>query len=290
MNRVLLLLAGILLASAGFAQTDTTKQDGVDTVKVGNFIIIRKNKDKDKSVSEPNTKKYVFNVEIEDGYRRRRNNTNVTTNWLILDLGFANWRDETDYSSPEVMNSAYLHRAPTDAPYTKNDFALRNVKSSNVNIWLFMQKLNIVNHQFNLKYGLGYEMYNFRYETNISYHKNPAYIWRDTLSFSKNKLFAGYATIPLMLNYTPNPGRRHGFTVSAGMSAGYLLGSRNKQISGERGKEKIKGNIGLDDWRIAYVAEIGFGPIKLYGSYSVNPLHEQTLKQYPFAFGIRFSN
>ena len=49
MNRVLLLLAGILLASAGFAQTDTTKQNDVDTVKVGNFIIIRKNKDKDKS-------------------------------------------------------------------------------------------------------------------------------------------------------------------------------------------------------------------------------------------------
>ena len=35
-------------------------------------------------------------------------------------------------------------------------------------------------------------MYNYRYETNISYHKNPSYIFHDSVVFSKNKLAADY--------------------------------------------------------------------------------------------------
>ena len=40
------------------------------------------------------------------------------------------------------------------------------------------------------------------------------------------------------------------------MSAGYLWNAKNKQISGERGKEKFRGNFNLNDWRFATIGEL----------------------------------
>jgi len=133
-------------------------------------------------------------------------------------------------------------------------------------------------------------MFNFRYENNISYHKSPAYIFRDSVNFSKNKLYASYLSVPLMINVNTRPGKKKGLSFSAGVSAGYLIGSRNKQISEERGKVKTKGDFDLEQFRLAYVGELGLGPIRLFGSYSIRPLHGTGLKQYPYSVGLRFSN
>ena len=156
-----------------------------------------------------------------------------------------------------------------------------------------MQKLNLVKHVVNLKYGFGLEMYNFRFDRNISYRKNPQpFIFNDSINFSKNKLYAGYLSVPFMINVNPTPGRRHGFNFSAGISAGYLVGSHEKQISDERGKQKIHDDFNLNPWRLAVVGEVGLGPIRLYGSYSLNTLHKDItgMQQYPYAVGIRFSS
>lgn len=291
MNRIIFMAAALLLASAGYAQSDTTRNDHPDTLHVGNFIIIKKNK---RTVTNNNDNVTVNtdtsnerNINIHIGSNNNNEHRNVRTNWLIFDLGFANYRDETNYA--EANADPYLR--PGAMPYTKEDFKLKTGKSSNVNIWLFMQKVNITKHVLNLKYGLGYEMYNFRYKTSISYKSGtPSYIFRDSVNFSKDKLFAGYATIPFMINVNTSPEHKHGFSFSVGMSAGYLLGARNKEISTERGKVKVKGDLDLDPWRFAYIAEAGLGPVHLYGSYSVNALHQNALRQYPYAIGIRFSS
>ena len=95
-----------------------------------------------------------------------------------------------------------------------------------------------------------------------------------------------------MVNINATPNKHKGFSLSAGVSAGYLVGSRNKQVSDARGKVKYKGDFDLQPFRLAAVAEIGLGPVRLYGSYSLNKLHNDAtrLEQYPYALGIRFSN
>ncbi len=289
MKSVIYTIAALMLVVSGFAQQDTTKPNEPDTIKVGNFVIIKKNKSSNTHDTSNQSNTHVL-VDIGsggEGSYHHRHKSIVSTNWLIFDLGFANWRDKTIYGSPEA--DAYLH-ASAGSHFTSSDLDLKNAKSSNVNIWLFMQKLNITNHVLNLKYGLGLEMYNYRYETNITYHKNPAYIFMDTINFSKNKLAADYITIPFMINISPFTRKRQGLSFSFGVSAGYLYSSRNKQVSDERGKQKIRGDFDLEPWRFAYIGEVGLGPVRLYGSYSFNTLHERGLKQYPYAVGVRFSN
>ncbi|HEX6916303.1 MAG TPA: outer membrane beta-barrel protein [Chitinophagaceae bacterium] len=277
MKKILVLVAALIAAGNLMAQSDTTVTKS-DTLVVGNFIIIKK----DRKASSSDTSEYQVS--------KRKNKSNISTNWAILDVGFANVRDETSYGSAET--NAYLFGGSQH--FSEQDMKLRTSKTSNVNLWFFMQKLNVSRHVLNLKYGMGLEMYNFRYSKNISYRENIASgnpgVFRDSVEFSKNKLYAGYITVPFMLNVNFTPERRKGFSLSAGISAGYLIGSRNKQVSNARGKQKFKGDFDLEKWRLAYIAELGLGPVRLYGSYSINPLHERGLKQYPYAVGIRFSN
>ncbi len=287
MKRIYMTLAASVVALASFAQTDSTKimadsaknitdtsQSRADTLLVGNFIIIKKKRDNRSG-----------KIIVE---QRPYKPTRLKTNWWIFDLGFANMSDKTNYTGAEAQSYLRTIRAE-DKPITKDDLKLRTSKSSNVNIWVVMQRLNLVKGYLNFKYGLGLEMFNFRYESNISYNKNPAFIFRDTINFSKNKLYAAYAAIPFMININTHPGQK-GLTFSAGVSAGYLIGSHNKQISAERGKVKTKGDLGLEKFRLAYIGELGIGPIHLYGTYSIRRLHETGLEQYPYSIGIRFSS
>jgi len=304
-NKVLtaLFTIGTLFANA---QSDSsyTKTDSIlvksDTIKVGNFFIVKKGNE----YSNPNSPNVqIGNVTINandlDGKpvikieRKKPAPKKVSTNWWIFDLGFAGNRDQTNYATA-VGNTSYLRtvRAANGAP-NKQTFNLNNGKTTNVNLWFFMQKVSIVKQAVFLKYGLGMEMYNFRYDSRVSYRKdNYPYVYNDSISFTKNKLYAGYLSVPFMLHVNTTPGNKKGFSFSAGLSAGYLIGSRNKQKSAERGKQKYKGDFDLSPFRTALIGELGIGPVKLYGSYSLNTLHESytKLEQYPFAVGIRFSN
>lgn len=302
MKKIFMALAAMLLAAGSFAQTsdssyhtisDTTGKGASDTLHVGNFIIVKQSRHNGANSGNQNNNERQHRIivltsphahEYDSNYYAKHHT--FTTNWLVFDLGFANIDDKTDYAA--ANNSAYLHRSATEQPFTKSDFKLRT-KSSNVNIWVIMQRLNIAKNALNLKYGLGLEMFNFRYENDISYNKTPAYVYRDSVDFSKDKLYAGYISAPLMININPWPNKKR-LSVSFGASAGYLVGSHTKQKSSERGKEKTRGDFDLNNWRFAYVAELGVGPIRLYGSYSINPLHSHDLKQYPYAVGLRFSS
>jgi len=288
MKRIVCLIAILLIAGWSFAQSDSTANN-TDTVKVGNFIIIKKNKSNTVSENSGNNRNPSGEYRVE---RRSRKRGNISTNWWIMDLGFANMRDNTDYAAAQA-GGYFKTLRPADGAVTQNSYQLNTGKSSNVNIWLFMQKLNVIKHVVNLKYGFGLEMYNFRYDTRLSFRKDPApFAFNDSINFSKNKLYVSYLTVPIMLNFNTTPDNHRGLSFSVGVSAGYLNGSRNKQISGERGKQKIEGDFNFEPWRFAAVGEIGLGPIRLYGTYSLNRLQKDVTRvdQYPYAVGIRFSN
>lgn len=281
-----ILLVCMLSAISLRAQQENAEKKA-DTLQIGGFAIIR---DGDKSNTAANGAGVTYNQIWVS--RPAKKNKAVSTNWLILDIGFANYRDQTNYAFAQAGNYLRVMR-PGDPAVNESTTTLNTGKSSNVNIWLFMQRASLHKNVLNLKYGLGLEMYNFRYDSRISFRNTPAPMaFNDSISFTKNKLYAGYITVPLMININTRPGSRRGLIMSAGMSAGYLLASRNKQISGERGKQKYKGDLALEPWRLAAIGEIGLGPVRLYGSYSLNQLQKSytRMEQYPYTIGIRFSS
>lgn len=294
MKRLLLFVAMLSVCLAGSAQTskDSLPPTKSDTIRVGNIIIVKK-KGADGAKKE-------WTREIKIGRKRTHKNSNISTNWWIVDLGFANYNDETVYAN---VPSSFFANRPGQPAIGANDFKLRTGKSINVNVWFFMQKMNLIKHKLNLKYGLGLELNNYRFKSAISFKEsgqNPyppynintgAFVMRDSIGFSKNKLALDYITVPFMLNFTSNPVyRNRGLSLSAGVSAGYLYSQRNKQKSDSRGKDKNKGDYDFNRFKLSYVAELGLGPVRLYGSYSPQSIFKNEMDLRPYTIGIRFSN
>lgn len=290
--RILFAIFFTVHGAASFAQKDTTDKSKPDTIRIGGMIIIKKD--------GPHERR---STTVTIGTKRKQRKSNVSTaNW-IFDLGFANWVDKTDYTA--ATTGQYLVNKPGGPALSADNFKLRQGKSSNINIWFFMQRLNLIKHYVSLKYGLGIEMYNYRFKSSAPLtftesrtnpyfpvqNINHAFIFRDSITFSKNKLSADYVTIPFMLNLRTNPNNSDkGLSVSAGVSMGYLYSSRNKQVSSDRGKDKNHGDYDLEKWKFSYIGELGLGSARLYGSYTPKSIFENGMNLRPYTIGVRLSN
>jgi hypothetical protein len=278
MNRILLVCVAACLFTTGFAQTDTTgKKETNDTISIGGMIIVKKPGSNDREIITGDR-----TVKIPSR-KRESENENVTTNWSILDIGFSGFNDQTNYSSLE---------AQAFAPGSTEDWFDLRGKSRNINFWFFMQRLNMIKHVVNLKYGLGLELNNYFFDDErIRFQKNPTLITMDNnlKGAKKNKLAADYLTAPIMLNFNFTPNRQNGFGFSAGVSAGYLYSARQKtKIGGD--KDKVRNDFDLKRWKLSYVGELNLGPVKLYGSYAFETMWEKGLDQTPYNVGFRLSN
>src|SRR3712207_6688577 len=112
MKRILLAILALGGAITTFAQTDTTgTSNKADTIKIGGMIIIRK----------PGSKEITKDTTVTSQTRKKP--SNVSTNWFIVDLGFANYNDKTAYAS-----AATQQFAPGS---TEEWFKLRTGKSVN---------------------------------------------------------------------------------------------------------------------------------------------------------------
>lgn len=272
MKRIFIVCLVVCIASTGFAQ-----QEG-DTIKIGSMTIVRKPGNKEKELKITN--------------RSRSKPSNVRTNWWIFDFGFSNYTDNTNYASAGAQ--AY-------APGSNDSWlGLRSGKSVNVNIWLFMQRINMIKHVVNLQYGFGWELNNYRYKQPIRYDANPPAVANAPVvyfdntpsrSYKKDKLAADYVTVPLMLNFNFTP-KRHsgGFGLSAGVSAGWLYSARNKTVTSDEGKKKAKDDFDLERWKLSYVGELSLGPVKLYGSLAMKNMYKRGFDVTPYNIGFRFSN
>jgi hypothetical protein len=289
MKKFFTLCTVVCIAASSFAQApvDTTGTPNPapteDTIRIGGMIIIRKKGSNDEVKKEED-----YKIKNRKGSDKP---SNLTTNWWIFDFGFSNFTDKTNYASA----AAQAYAPGSNSSY----FELRDGKSKNVNVWFFMQKLNIAKHVLNLKYGLGLELNNYRFKQNIRFTEsallvaNPPIVALDATpgrTYKKNKLAADYLTVPMMLNLNFTPGREKGFGISGGVSLGYLYSNRNKTVTSDEGKEKAKGDFALEKWKLSYIAELSLGSVRLYGSYTPKPMFERGLDIKPYSFGFRFSN
>ena len=284
MKKLTLLMAAVFICLLVSAQSDTTKTGPkADTIRIGKILIVKHGKNND-----------GLHITLGRKGRERKQNSNVKTSWWNVDIGISNYVDNTNYTS----SGTYLVNRPGYPNLGKSDFSLNSGKSINVNIWVITQKISLIKNNLNLKYGLGMELNNYRYKTSLSYKEGGSipysanmnsttpFIFRDSISFTKNKLAADYLTVPILLNFVSNPS----ISLSVGVSGGYLYSQRNKQKSSERGKQKNRGDYGLEKFKFSYIAELGIGSLRIYGSYSPNSMYGKGLDIKPYNLGFRLTD
>jgi hypothetical protein len=209
--------------------------------------------------------------------------------FLALDLGVNSLDDKTDYTSAEAKQ--FLN-VPGELE-NGNLFSLRTAKSINVNLWPVIGKWRVLKtegQKIYLSTGVGLQMYNFRFNKNITYSNvtNPE-VYKDSVDFSKNKLGITYLSVPLMLTFKTRLAEKAWLVYGVGATAGYRLDSWTKQVSSARGKKKNHDPFNLEDFNTCLTGEIGLsGYFRLYASYQITALHKYALDQHPFCIGIRF--
>ena len=205
---------------------------------------------------------------------------NIENFWWVLDLGFSGYTDQSNYALARTIGFV----APNVG---KDQLKLNMAASRNVNLWILMQRVNLVKHMLNLKYGVGLEMNNYRFEQeNIQFQKNPTAIYLGMVEYNKVKLAADYITVPMMLNLNTSPEKSNGLRLSAGVSAGFLYSSRFKTKEGGD-IDKIRSDFDLEPFKFSWVGELGLGPITLYTSFAMNNMWNKGLDMRPYNVGIR---
>ena len=259
-----------------------------DTVKIGQFLISKSQSSSNMNWGDIIKNKNLKGVKI--GYEKNKDIDfkKFETSWFAFDIGLANYIDETKYLENKTLSNPSI-----GLPMSKLKMQLNNGKSTNINIWVVQQKYRFKNPMFYLKYGLGVEMFNFRYEYAINFRKHESmFIYLSQDNYEKNKLFTSFISVPIQLGYDFKLKNNKILGLSGGVVSGYLYKSLNKQISRELGKEKYHGNYSLKDVRLAGVFEIRIDQLKFFGTASLlNMLDKMDTNQslYPYSFGLRFS-
>jgi hypothetical protein len=213
----------------------------------------------------------------------------VRVHFLTLDLGINALHDQTNYSSPGAQQYLQVGADKKNG----NLFSLRQGKSINVNIWpvlLDFRLLKSRNQKISLYTGAGLQLYNFKFNKDISYlNETSPMVIEDSIKFSKNKLAFAYVSIPLMLNFKTRLANKFWVTYGVGVIGGYCFDSWTKQISDERGKQKNHDQFNFQKFNLNLSGEIGInGYIRFYGTYQVTNMYQNALSQNPYCIGIRF--
>ena len=258
-----------------------------DTLTLGNLKIIKVNGDEKKDwLSFLNDGDFKA-IKFDYTKKKVTSMKDLETSWFDFDFGITGYIDYTKYDATKAFTSPAV-----GIPVSKRKMQPKN-SSTNVNIWVVQQKLNLYKHKYYFKYGIGFEMFNYYYANGVDFRNNDKmYISLTNNTYKKDKLYINYLTVPLILSRTYKFKKIQDINVAGGVNIGYLLNTRNKQISESLGKKKYDGDFNFNDYKMAGVFQIGIGDVKFYGTAPLtNIIDKGTTSQsfYPYTFGLRFS-
>ena len=287
MNRLFFIFTSLFLTTAALAQESTPVIYPNDTVKLGNLKIIKINGEEKKDWITIFRNLDYGAVKLDYTNTKQAVPKDIETQWLGFDLGVAGYTDYTKYATTPTLSSPSV-----GLPLTNRKMQPKN-NSTNVNIWVVQQKVNLYQHKLYFKYGFGFEMFNYFYSNAIDFRNNEkAFVSLSNNTYSKDKLFINYLTVPLQLSRSFKIKNVQTISLSGGVSLGYMLTARNKQISDALGKKKYYGDFNMNDYRVAGIFQLGIGDVKFYGSAALTPMLDKSTTNiglFPYTFGIRLA-
>ena len=202
---------------------------------------------------------------------------NIKTRWILFDLGLDMLSTDQDYTLSNGVDP----------------FELRTGKSSNVNIHLFQQRINLIKHHVNLKWGMTFEFHKYYFDNPVMLQEDApevTFLYDGERNLRKYRLSYSYLTMPVMLNFETNPKRGwKSMHFNIGGFGGPRMGS-NFKVKGSGTKDKYKDSFSLSKWRYGIRAEIGYGPFQFYGTYALNELFQESKNNgyevTPFSIGL----
>lgn len=245
--------ASMSLADTGKRKTDTTE------IKVGKTRIV--------VIGEPKIEKIYMEKDSTGDYESE---SKASSKGDDDDKKDKKHEGELEFS---IGYNGLLENGSTSLSPANQGLNLINGKSTNVNL-TYNHYFNIYRENVRLSVGLGLDWNNYRLAGDSTPIPNaPSFGFNkdsltNTIDFTKNKLLARYATLPIMLHFKSNEfknGKAVG--VSGGVELGYLINGRVKQVSEVKGKTKVNDGFNLNELRYGFVGRVSYGSMGIYGKY-----------------------
>ena len=234
-----------------------------------------------------------FNKDFKDfdkefkGYKKNRSNGDRKAK-----KSAKKFKDDRGGLEFSIGYNAWLDNGSTALSLSNNNLELINSKSTHVNL-SYVNYFKIYKNFIQFSAGVGIDWNNYRFSKNItlSPKADSMNLVVDNINYSKNKLMAKYVTVPLQLHFATKPNKKGDMLgVAGGVELGYLLNGRQKQISEEKGKQKIDDDYNLADLRLGYTLCANYGNTGIYAKYYPNSTFKET--QGPnlntFCIGFKF--
>lgn len=200
-----------------------------------------------------------FDLDFSD-MKKDKELKDVKTRFMLLELGLNGY----------VNNAGGL-----TAPVGYSDLELNQSRSINVNLHLFRQRVNLIQHHVNLMYGLGFEFNDYMFANDVTLQAQAPELTFLNIEepLKKTKLATTFLNLPVMLNFETNPEElKRSFRLSAGGYAGVLVGARTKYKTTNNKKVKERDDFNLNNFRYGVTGSIGYGWFNLYANYALSEM------------------
>ena len=260
MKKLILFLTFIQLAVTLFGQVTPADSITVNISPKQDSLI-------DKEDDNDDDKEFNFNLSL--GKKK------VKTRFLLMDVGINSYHSEGNPNLPASLKT----------------FELRHSRSSELNLHVYRQRIKIGSGIFNIEHGLSFDFNHYSFQNKVKFRSDSLeqFYIDPTANIEKSRLFISRMTLPLMLHFETNPNKlSKSFHFGVGAYASVRLGSNLLMRGSGRYKEKISDNFGLNDFTFGLRAEMGFGPINLYATYSLSEMFKpgQGPNLTPFSVGF----
>lgn len=220
-----------------------------------------------------------YNDEEDPADKRRRNRRRFTPHWSAIEIGVNNY-----------LTSDYSMSLPAELSYMD----LNTDKSFNINFNFAQLGIGLSRH-FGIVTGFGLEFNDYKFDGNNNISKDeegvtgPIYP-PDGIEYEKTKLTTTYLTMPLMLEAQIPVKYYRTINIAAGAIGGVKLGSHNKLVYYDGGKQKVKekDDFSLSVFRYGPTVRLGYESLQVYATYYMNGLFIENKgpELYPFQLGI----
>lgn len=148
--------------------------------------------------------------------------------------------------------------------------------------------------------GMGFEFSYYNFEGQNGIMKDP--ITNDIVEYdptysaniTRSRLHTGFISVPVLLEFQiPTAGGGRVYLSGGVMGSAKLWSSTNikYKISGDKSKEKTKGDFNLTPFRYGFTVRAGYRNFGLYANYMMTPFFKATTgpELIPFSMGIAFT-
>ncbi|TVQ48863.1 MAG: PorT family protein [Saprospirales bacterium] len=199
-----------------------------------------------------------------------RTKRNVETRYLVFEMGVDILQPADDY----IVGDGEVEL-----------FEQRYANSTNVNIYFFRQRVNLLKHHLNLEYGLGFNFHKIMFDNPVIMSRENGILQFDLAPIEggdripvKTRLMSNYLTVPVMFNFETNPSNtRKSFRLAAGVYGNTRMGSNFKQKFNNKRSDNIKDkdNFNLSPFRWGIAGQIGYGAFNFYANYSMTDIFKE---------------